>query len=57
MQVGDLALWKGVGKPLLVLIVKNLGQKGLWHHYRCQVIEDGSNYVLTSNVLEVVCYE
>ena len=55
MQVGDLALWKGVGKPLLVLIVENHGQKGLWYHYRCQVIEDGTNYVLTSNVLEAVC--
>ena len=55
MRVGDLALWKGVGKPLLVRIVKNLGQKGLWYHYHCQVIEDGSNYVLTSNMLEAVC--
>ena len=53
MRVGDLALWKGVGKPLLVLIIKNVA--GLNRHYYCQVIEDGSVYVLTPEVLEAVC--
>ena len=54
LRVGDLALWKGVGKVLIVVIVKNLGKKGLWHHYCCQVIEDGSTYVLTTNLLEAL---
>ncbi len=53
MRVGDLALWKGVGKPLLVLIIKNVAD--LNRHYYCQVIEDGSIYVLTPEVLEAVC--
>ena len=56
MRVGDLALWTDPypDSGILVVIVKDLGQKGLWHHYRCQVIEDGNTYVLTTNVLEAV---
>ncbi len=57
MKVGDLALWTDPypDTGILVVIVKDLGQRGLWHHYRCQVIEDGNTYVLTTNVLEAVC--
>ena len=54
MQVGDLALWKATGKhnDVLVVIVKNV--EGLNRHYYCQVIEDGSIYVLTPEVLEAL---
>ena len=55
MRVGDLALWKATGTEaeMLVLIIKNVAD--LNRHYYCQVIEDGSIYVLTPEVLEVVC--
>ena len=55
MRVGDLALWKPTGTEaeMLVLIIKNVAD--LNRHYYCQVIEDGSIYVLTPEVLEVVC--
>ena len=52
MRVGDLALWKGVGKVLVVVIVKIIEE--LPHHYHCQVIEDGSTFVITEQDLEVV---
>ena len=56
MRVGDLALWKDTStrkREILVLITKNVA--GLNRHYYCQVIEDGSIYVLTPEVLEPVC--
>lgn len=56
MRVGDLALWKDTStrkKEILVLITRNVA--GLNRHYYCQVIEDGSIYVLTPEVLEPVC--
>ena len=54
MRVGDLALWTETGSDakVLVLIIKNVA--GLNRHYYCQVIEDGSVYVLTPEVLEAV---
>ena len=54
MRVGDLALWKGTGTKaeMLVVIIRNVA--GLNRHYYCQVIEDGSVYVLTPEVLEVL---
>ena len=56
MRVGDLALWKDTStrkREILVLITRN--GAGLNRHYYCQVIEDGSIYVLTQEVLEPVC--
>jgi hypothetical protein len=51
MRVGDLALWKGVGKVLIVVIVKVIEELP---HYHCQVIEDGSTFVITEQDLEAV---
>ena len=54
MRVGDLALWTETGSDakVLVLIIKNVA--GLNRHYHCQVIEDGSTFVITEQDLEAV---